>query len=94
MLDHSCECGCVCLVIMFHLKDMCFEDVMAQLDGLLSVQLVLQAREPEGQQGVSAPAEIMNTSRQCFLPLLVKLSSPISTTNSLLQNKQYCKIKF
>lgn len=71
---------------------------MAQLDGLLSVQLVLQAREPEGQQGVSAPAETMNTRRQCFLyflkltALLVKLSSPISTTNSLLQNKQYCKI--
>lgn len=30
---------------------------MAQLNSLLSVQLVLLPGEPEGQQGVTAPAE-------------------------------------
>lgn len=46
---------------MVYLEDMCFEDVMAQLNSLLSVQLVLLPREPEGQQGVTAPAERTNT---------------------------------
>lgn len=36
---------------------MCFEDVMAQLNRLLPVQLVLQPREPEGQKGVPTPVE-------------------------------------
>lgn len=34
---------------MVYLEDMCFEDVMAQLNRLLPVQLVLLPREPEGQ---------------------------------------------
>lgn len=55
--------------MIFHLEDMCFEDVMTQLDRLLSVQLVLQAREPEGQQGVSTPVETM--SSQSVLPALL-----------------------
>lgn len=38
------------------LEDVSLEDVVAQLDGLLPVQLVLQPREPEGQQRVAAPA--------------------------------------
>lgn len=41
---------------MAYLEDMCFEDVMAQLDRLLPVELLL-TREPEGQQSVSAPGE-------------------------------------
>lgn len=38
------------------LEDMSLEDVVPQLDGLLTVQLVLQPREPEGQQCVATPA--------------------------------------
>lgn len=44
---------------MVYLENMCFEDVMAQLNRLLPVQLLL-TREPEGQQSVSAPAEGRN----------------------------------
>lgn len=42
---------------------MCFEDVVAQLDGLLPVQLALLPGEPEGQQRVAAPAERERTPR-------------------------------
>ena len=52
--DHSCVGVCVCpqtrvKTIMLYLEDMCFEDVMAQLNSLLPVQLVLLPREPERQ---------------------------------------------
>lgn len=41
---------------MMYLEDMCFEDVMAQFNSLLPVQLVLLSGEPEGQQRVPTPS--------------------------------------
>lgn len=53
---------CAWRQITVYLKDMCFEDVMAQLNSLLPVQLVLLPREPKRQQRVAAPAGRRNTS--------------------------------
>ena len=49
-------CVFVCVSLCVYLEDVGFEDVMAELNGLLSVEFVLLAGEPEGQQGVSTPA--------------------------------------
>lgn len=42
---------CVCV----YLEDVCFEDVVTQLNGLLPVELALLPGEPEGQQCVATP---------------------------------------
>lgn len=59
-----------------YLEDMCFEDVVAQLDCLLPVQLVLLPREPEGQQGVAAPVN----------------AQPEQTLSRLSQEKAYLRV--
>ena len=46
---------CVCVCVFVYLKDVCFEDVVAQLNGLLAVEFAILTGEPEGQESVTTP---------------------------------------